>query len=171
MTPEQLGTLAASLKEALAIIEGAKDSTTPVVTKVGGDGDPIRVRFEQRGAVVKGRVLHTDESLRDTDKFFTHKNGFALSSSRCPVLFADTLFVWGRVRADDDRVMSCHRPTPHDAAEYVAQACNTVASFNAQWRAEKAKPTLEQDIETVRVLVKIDDTANAAFERIVAKVK
>lgn len=178
MTPEQLGNVAASLKAALAIIEAAEENAAQTVTEVGGDGDPIRVRFEQRGTVVHGRVLHTDESLRNTGIFFTHKNGFALSSSQHPTLFADTLFVWGRLRADDARTMLCHRPTPHDATEYVTRACNAVAAFNAQWRAEKAKPTLEQDIETVQGFVETNGWGKAsskdvleAFERIVAKVK
>lgn len=172
MTPEQLGNVAVSLKAALAIIEAAECDATPTVTEVGGDGDPIRVRFERKGCDVKVNVLHTDESLRGKRELFKNTDGFSLCSSRHPAICMESLFVRGIDREKDlhqDR--TCSR-SPLDAAVLIARAYNAVLAFNAQWRAENAKPTLEQDIERVRRAVSVlSDGSHTAFERIVAKVK
>ncbi len=172
MTPEQLGNLAASLRAALVIVEGAKDRTPSSVSEVGGEDDPIRVRFERIGSKITYTCLHMDESLRGKGRFFTNTDGFILYSSNSPTIFGDSLFVRGANRKSDLRMDEVKHDTPLQATVLIARASAAVAAFNAQWRAEKANPTLEQDIDKVRrSLAYLSNGSGDAFERIVARVK
>ena len=108
MTPDQLRSVASSLRSALTIVETQEQDFTPEVTIVGRPRDAIVVRFERRGSQVRYICLGTDESLRGKGKLFESPSDqhMFIYSTTTPQITNSTLFVQGTDRLNDFSFLS-----------------------------------------------------------------